>query len=100
MKVVRVALIGLFVVFSICAKAACAGLVNINVAAAETLGKVMFGIGPAKSQAIVRYRAEHGPFAAADDLSEVKGIGKKTIEKNRALVSVDDNDAARAFAAP
>ena len=49
------------------------------------------GVGEAKAQAIVAYRAENGPFASADDLASVKGIGAKTVEANRADITVSDS---------
>jgi competence protein ComEA len=38
--------------------------------------------------AIVAYREAHGPFKNIDQLAEVKGVGLKTVEKNRAVMSV------------
>ncbi len=38
----------------------------------------------AKAEAIVSYRQKNGPFRSADDLAKVKGLGKKTIEQNKA----------------
>ncbi|MGN0073129.1 MAG: helix-hairpin-helix domain-containing protein [Coriobacteriales bacterium] len=63
------------------------GLVNINTASAQELQQLS-GIGPALSQRIVDYRAEHGPFASIEDLLEVSGIGQAIVEKIRSQVSV------------
>ncbi|BAU75267.1 Competence protein ComEA helix-hairpin-helix region [Metapseudomonas furukawaii] len=49
----------------------------------------MVGIGEAKARAIVQYREENGPFSSVDDLLEVKGIGVKTLEKNRDRLSIE-----------
>lgn len=57
--------------------------VNLNAADAETLRRDLFGIGAAKAKAIIAYRETNGPFAAIDELLEVKGIGKALLEKNR-----------------
>lgn len=57
-------------------------MVNINTASAEELSEGLAGIGPAKAQAIVQYREEHGPFESASDLGNVKGVGPSTLEKN------------------
>lgn len=54
--------------------------VNINEADVTGLQNLP-GIGPAKAQAILQYRTEHGPFKSVDDLNNVSGIGDKTLEK-------------------
>lgn len=60
--------------------------VNINSADAATLDRLLQGIGPAKAEAIVRYRKEYGPFKRLEDLEKVKGIGPKLLEKNRNVI--------------
>jgi competence protein ComEA len=55
-------------------------LIPINSADLEQLQKLP-GIGPAKAQAILDYRREHGPFRSPEELLNVKGIGQKTLEK-------------------
>ena len=61
-----------------------AGPVNINTADAETIAEELNGIGLAKAKAIVEYRDKYGPFKTADELSLVKGIGERTVDRNRA----------------
>lgn len=63
--------------------------VDINTADAETIDRVLANVGPAKARAIVDYRDEHGPFKSADQLAQVKGIGLKTVEKNRERIEVE-----------
>jgi len=63
--------------------------VNINTATVEQLATLDY-IGPAKAQAIVDYRTEHGKFATVDDLAKVKGIGEKIIEKIKPETTVDE----------
>ena len=63
--------------------------VNINSADAATLARELKGVGPAKAEAIVQYRQQHGSFRSADELALVKGIGPKFIERNRAQIRVD-----------
>lgn len=63
-----------------------AGPVDINTADAQTLAEGLNGIGMSKAEAIVAYREENGPFASADDLAKVKGVGEKTVERNRDLI--------------
>lgn len=60
--------------------------VNINTADAATLSHSLDGIGPSKAKAIVAYREEHGPFKAVADLSNVKGVGPATLERNRSAI--------------
>ncbi len=62
--------------------------VDINTANAQTLARVLNGIGPKKAAAIVDYRKKNGPFKAISDLDKVYGIGKKTIAKNKGKIIV------------
>ena len=57
--------------------------VNVNTADAQTLSESLNGIGIKKAEAIVAYRAINGNFKSINDLANVKGIGEKTIEKNK-----------------
>ncbi|WP_343226480.1 ComEA family DNA-binding protein [Pseudomarimonas salicorniae] len=65
-----------------------AGKVDINRASAAEIAAAMNGIGLAKAEAIVAYRSENGPFKSIDQLAEVKGVGLKTVEKNREVIEV------------
>lgn len=56
--------------------------VAINRATVEEIMQLN-GIGPAKAEAIISYREEHGPFQSVEELLEVSGIGEKTLEKIR-----------------
>ena len=49
---------------------------------------------PSKAQAIVDYRKAHGSFKSAEQLALVKGIGLKTVEKNRDRIVVGGGAAA------
>ena len=62
---------------------------NINTAKADEIAKVMIGVGPAKADAIIKDRKEHGDFKTLDDMIRVKGIGVATIEKNRDKISIE-----------
>ena len=57
--------------------------VNVNTADAATIDRVLLNIGPAKAEAIVAHRKANGAFRSAEQLAMVKGIGLKTVEKNR-----------------
>jgi competence protein ComEA len=61
--------------------------VNINRANSAQL-QTLNGIGPVKSQEIVKYRKLHGGFRTVDELVNVKGIGPKTVAKLRNQASV------------
>lgn len=45
------------------------------------------GIGAKKAEKILLFRKSHC-FKTLDEITKVKGIGKKTLEKNRARMSV------------
>lgn len=64
------------------------GFININTASAAEL-MALDGIGEVKAAAIVEYRREHGEFRSVDELLNVKGIGEKTLEKNRSRITVN-----------
>ena len=66
-----------------------AGPVDINKADAATIAKELNGIGLSKAQAIVAYREKNGAFRSAEDLRKVKGIGAKTLERNRPNIRLD-----------
>lgn len=63
--------------------------VNINRASEGELVS-LHGIGSSKAQAILLYREMFGDFKTVDELAKVKGIGPKTMEKNRGRLSVQD----------
>lgn len=62
------------------------GTVNINTASAIELTQIP-GIGPAKAQAIVAHRQQE-KFVTLEDLTKVKGIGDKLLQKIQPFVRV------------
>jgi competence protein ComEA len=62
--------------------------VNINTADAATIDRVLLNVGPSKAEAIVAYRKANGAFKSAEQLAMVKGIGLKTVEKNRDRIAL------------
>lgn len=61
-------------------------LINIDTADLAELD-LLPGIGPALGQRIIDHRNEHGPFPSIDALQQVRGIGPRTLEKLRPLVT-------------
>lgn len=66
--------------------AAAAQRLNINQASVEQLSSLP-GIGPVKAEALVAKRTERGGFTSLEQLTEVKGIGIKTVEKLEPFIS-------------
>ena len=64
-----------------------AAKVNINKASEEELTQLV-GIGPAKAEAIVKYRKDNGNFNNPEDLMNVTGIGEAIFKKNKDLITV------------
>lgn len=62
--------------------------VNINQADAATIAAVLDGVGENKAKAIVEYREQHGDFTSLEELSEVKGIGQSTLNKNQDRITL------------
>lgn len=63
------------------------GKININTATVSEL-MTLDGIGEVKAKAIVEYREQNGYFKSINDITLVKGIGEKTLEKNRDKIIV------------
>lgn len=83
-------LLGLIASLSTCVFAA----VNINTANVEELQQLK-GIGAKKAAEIVAYREAHGEFKNVDELTNVKGIGKATLEKLRQELVVKNEAEAK-----
>jgi competence protein ComEA len=62
------------------------GLVNLNTASAAELDTLP-GIGPVLAGRIIEYRELHGRFSTIDQLLEVDGISRSTVEELRDLVT-------------
>ena len=95
MNVLKTLLTSLVLTVALAGAAIAGETVNINTADAATLDRVLVNIGPSKAQAIVEYRKAHGTFRSAEQLAEVKGVGLKTVEKNRDRISLGGPAAAR-----
>ncbi|HNN96044.1 MAG TPA: helix-hairpin-helix domain-containing protein [Pseudomonadota bacterium] len=68
------------------ATASGAGVVNINDASSEQL-QLLPGVGPSRAEAIVTFRKSH-PFKRVDELTRIKGIGRKSLLRLRPLLTI------------
>lgn len=62
------------------------GKVNINTADSEEL-QTITGVGPATAEKIISYRESNGRFKAIEDIKNVSGIGDKTFEKMKEIIT-------------
>lgn len=62
--------------------------VNVNTADVEALTSLK-GIGPGRAEAIIAHREENGPFRSLHELTQVQGIGEKTIEDNHDRIAFE-----------
>jgi competence protein ComEA len=62
-------------------------LVNINTATASEL-ETLPGVGEVTARRIVEYREANGPFVTIEEIQEVSGIGPKTFEGLREVITV------------
>jgi competence protein ComEA len=68
--------------------------VNINTASAAELEKLP-QIGPQIARRIVDFRKESGGFKRIEDLMKVKGIGEKTFDRLKDLITVGSEAASK-----
>lgn len=68
--------------------------VNVNKADAQTIATSLDGVGLTKAEAIVAYRNAHGPFKSVDELGNVKGVGDKTLARNREAIRLSGSTPA------
>ena len=62
-------------------------IINVNTAKKDEL--IIFpNVGPVTAERIVRFREDFGVFKSIDDLTRVKGIGPKTLDKLRKYVTI------------
>ena len=73
MKILFVLLVSVSLMFAV---------VNMNSASQKDFASLK-GVGAKKAKDIVSYRTKVKCFKSIDELAKVKGIGKKTVEKNR-----------------
>jgi competence protein ComEA len=62
-------------------------IININTASKEEL-MTLTGIGEAKAGVIIEYREQNGGFKSVDELTQVGGIGEKTLGKFKDKIDI------------
>jgi comEA protein len=60
---------------------------NLNRASAEELC-LLPGIGMVRATQIIEYRRQNGRFNSVDDLTDIPGIGPKTLDRLRPLLRI------------
>ncbi len=63
-------------------------MININTANVYILADLQ-NVGEQKAKNIVAYRRKHGKFRSVDDIVNVPGIGKNTLEMNKDRLTVE-----------
>jgi len=69
-------------------KPALSGKININAATVEQL-EMLPRIGTKTAQSIIEYRTQNGPFKKVEDLTNVKGIGVKTLDELKSYIILE-----------
>ena len=67
-----------------------ASAIDLNTATAQELESLP-GIGPVMAGRIIAHREANGPFASVDGVENVPGIGPKTLESIRPMVTVSSS---------
>jgi competence protein ComEA len=62
--------------------------ININTATVDQLIQLK-GVGTKYAARIIEYREKNGPFEKPEDIMKVKGIGQKTFETNKDLITIE-----------
>ena len=76
------------------AKKQLTGVLNLNTATAQQLD-LLPGVGEKAAKKIIEYRGKQ-PFAKVEDLTKVKGFGKKKLEKLKPVLSVKGGTTLKA----
>lgn len=63
--------------------------ININTADKKTLKKLN-GVGPVTADLIIAFREQYGAFKSVDEITKIKGIGPKTLEKLAPHIILND----------
>lgn len=71
--------------FALCA----AGQVDINTADKKTL-MTLNGIGESFAERIISYREDNGGFKTVQELTNIRGIGRTLVEKNKDVLTAGE----------
>ena len=66
--------------------------VDINHADAAALQQGLTMVGARRAEAIDEHRRQHGPYRRVEDLTQVKGIGKAIVERNRQRITLGNKE--------
>ncbi len=66
--------------------------IDLNTATVEQLAERLHGVGEAKAEAIVAYREQNGGFEHIDELVNVRGIGLRTVDRNRDRITISPSE--------
>ncbi|MBC8216478.1 MAG: ComEA family DNA-binding protein [Candidatus Marinimicrobia bacterium] len=66
-------------------------IININTANKAEL-MTLPKIGPVTAERILHYREDYGAFKLIDNLTRVKGIGPKTLERLKPRITITEED--------
>jgi len=57
---------------------------KVNINTADTAGlTALTGVGTQLAKRITEFRKQNGPFQKAEDIMQVKGVGKKVFDQNK-----------------
>lgn len=62
---------------------------NINTANEKEIAKTMYGVGPSRAKAIIKFREANGEFKTLDQMTQVRGVSTAILEKNRDKIAVE-----------
>lgn len=62
--------------------------IDINEVSAKEIAAALKGIGLKKAEAIVAFREEFGAFETIESITQVKGIGAKTLARNEGRIVI------------
>jgi competence protein ComEA len=63
------------------------GRIDLNTASEEELA-LLPGIGPVRARQIIEYREQHGSFTSKDELMNIRGLGRKTLDSIAGMIRV------------